>query len=413
MTKGGRPITGRAGIRRGHQIIALALISCLGAQPCAASEPTSLEARTRALELAYNLDQPESLAVMQQAVVTYPSDPAAFRTLATLAWLTILFKRGTLTVDDYLGPASRSSVSVPKPPPGLASMFRDNAKQALSLSEARLARNPGDVDALYELGSAVGLLTIYHASIEGQLRSAFRAARRAYDAHERVLDLDPSRKDAGLIVGTYRYVVATMAMPLRWVAYIAGFGGGRERGLRLVEEAAAADSDAQTEARFALVLFYNRERRYDDALEVLAKLQQRFPRNRLLWLESGATALRAGHAAQAEATLRRGLEMLAADNRERMFGEDRLWRYKLGATLVALGRYAEADEQLRTALAATGREWTAGRIHTELGKVADAAGRRRDAVAAYSQAIDFGRRDSDPVGVNEARRLKREPYRAR
>ena len=106
-------------------------------------------------------------------------------------------------------------------------------------------------------------------------------------------------------------------------------------------------------------------------------------------------------------------EDFSKDNRERMFGEDRLWRYKLGATLVALGRYAAADEQLRAALAATGREWTAGRIHTELGKVADAAGRRRDAVAAYSQAIDLGRRDSDPVGVNEARRLKREPYRTR
>ena len=62
--------------------------------------------------------------------------------------------------------------------------------------------------------------------------AGFRAARRAYDEHERVLDLDPSRKDAGLIVGTYRYLVSTLSLPMRMMAYVAGFGGGRERGHR-------------------------------------------------------------------------------------------------------------------------------------------------------------------------------------
>lgn len=413
MTGGARLVRGRVVIGGWRRVAALALCSSLGLASPAASEPDSLAARTRALELAYNLDQPESLSLMQRTVEEHPSDPAAIRTLATLAWLTILFKRGTLTVDDYLGPASKPNVAVPRPPPDLAALVKGNVQQALALCEARLTRNPRDVDALYELGAAVGLLTVYNASIEGQLLSAFNAARRAFDAHERVLELAPARKDAGLIVGTYRYVVATLALPLRWMAYLVGFGGGRERGIRLVEEAAAFDSDAQIEARFALVLFYNRERRYDDALNVIAWLQQRFPRNRLLWLEGGATALRAGRAEEAERTLRRGLAMLASDRRERMFGEDRLWGYKLGAALVVQGHYAEADRELRAALAARGRDWAAGRIRTELGKLADAAGRRSDAVAEYDRAIDLGRRDNDPIGMNEARRLKREPYRAK
>ena len=38
-----------------------------------------------------------------------------------------------------------------------------------------------------------------------------------------------------------------------------------------------------------LVLLYNREGRYDDALRTIDELQRRFPRNRLLWL-SGLTA---------------------------------------------------------------------------------------------------------------------------
>ena len=59
---------------------------------------------------------------------------------------------------------------------------------------------------------------------------AFGSARRAYNEHERVLALAPARKDAGLIVGTYRYLVASLSMPVRWMAYVAGFGGDKERG---------------------------------------------------------------------------------------------------------------------------------------------------------------------------------------
>ena len=91
----------------------------------------------------------------------------------------------------------------------------------------------------------------------------------------------------------YRYAVSELSMPLRLGAYLAGLGGGRERGLRMVEEAARYPSDVQPNAQFTLILLYNRAARYDDALRVIGDLQQRFPRNRLLWLEAGGTALRA------------------------------------------------------------------------------------------------------------------------
>ena len=83
----------------------------------------------------------------------------------------------------------------------------------------------------------------------------------------------------------YRYAVANLGAPLRLVAHLAGIGGDRERALHLVEEAASQPSDVQANAMFTLILIYNRESRYDAALRVVADLKQRFPRNRLLWLE--------------------------------------------------------------------------------------------------------------------------------
>jgi tetratricopeptide (TPR) repeat protein len=234
---------------------------------------------------------------------------------------------------------------------------------------------------------------------------AFRAAREAYDEHETVMALDPRRKDAGLIVGTYRYIVAALALPLRLVAYIAGFGGGREKGIRLIEEAAAYGGDNRTDARFALMLLYNRERRYDDALKTLAQLREEYPRNRLMWLESGSTSLRAGRPADADRLLSEGFARFANDHRPRMFGEDALWQYKRGAAQAALGRTTEAEVNLREALRTEGRNWVHGRAHLELGKLALKAGNRPAAKAELQSAIALGESDNDPATADEARRL--------
>ena len=74
-----------------------------------------------------------------------------------------------------------------------------------------------------------------------------------------MLELDPRRKDAGLIVGTYRYAVSALPLPLRAAAHLVGFGGDRALGVRMVEEAAAYPGDSQLNAMFVLVLLYNRE----------------------------------------------------------------------------------------------------------------------------------------------------------
>jgi tetratricopeptide (TPR) repeat protein len=210
---------------------------------------------------------------------------------------------------------------------------------------------------------------------------------------------------AALVVGTYRYLVAGLNTPTRWMAYIAGFGGGRQRGLQMIEQAAASPGDAQTDARFALVILYNRERRYGDALRIIDQLQRQYPRNRLLWLEAGATALRGGRAGDADRWLTDGIERLQTDRRLRMFGEESLWFYKRGAARVALRTAEAARADLNRALAGDVQDWVRGRVHTELGKLADRAGDRSRARAEYETALSILRNTNDPAGEREARTL--------
>ena len=271
-----------------------------------AQAPTAAQLRSQAFAQAYNLDYPEAVASFDKALALDPNDSATHRARATATWLHIIFRRGSITVDQYLGGASRSDLKLEKPPAADADTFQRHLTRALELAERRLAANPKDVSALYDVGAAVGLQASYAATVEGRVGGAFRAARRAYDTHERVMALDPSRKDAGLIVGTYRYVVATLSLPARWVAYLAGFGGDKSKGLHMIEEAARYPGDTQVDAKFALMLLYNREGRFEEALAVIRELMARFPRNRVLRLEAGATAIRARQYSEADRLLTAG-----------------------------------------------------------------------------------------------------------
>jgi tetratricopeptide (TPR) repeat protein len=364
-----------------------------------------------AFDLAYNLDHDQAQVVLEQAMRDHPDDAALPRAHATLTWLNLLYKRGMVLVENYLGPVSKSDVKVPAPPSPAAQAFQTRIAKSIALSEARLRTSPDDPNALYELGAALGLQASWSATIDGRVMGAFGAARRAYNLHERVLALAPQRADAGLIVGTYRYLVASLVLPARWLAYMAGFGGGREKGLAMIEAAAKYPGLGQTDARFALVLLYNREGRYDAALGQLAELRKQYPRNRLLWLEAGATCLRAKRPADAEAMLSEGMRMLATDYRPRMLGEDGQWYYERGVARVRLRKAPEAIADLTEALRHEQLGWIRGRTYLELGKAADLAGNRSGALAEYAKAKQASAAAGDDDAVAEARTLTSSPYR--
>lgn len=388
---------------------AAAVVMALIGAPVQADEAAAL--RQRAYDQAYNLDHEESLALFRRALALDPRSPATHRGIATISWLNVAFLRGTVTVEEFLGGAPRKAIELPPAPPVQAKTFAEHSARALALAEERLRQNPSDPDAHYEIGSTVGLQASYMASVEGKFFAAFRAAKRAYDAHERVLALVPSRREAGLVVGTYRYIVSTLSLPGRWFAYVVGFGGGRERGLRLIEDAAAYHSDSQTDAKFALVLLYNREKKYDAALKVLGDLRQRYPRNRLLWLEAGATALRASRLDESERFLSEGMKRLVTDDRPRIFGEEALWHYTLGEVRLRRGNRAGARASLETSLKAPAREWVRARTHLALGKLADLDGARQRARQEYQRASSLAESSRDPSTGAEAARLIRTPYR--
>jgi tetratricopeptide (TPR) repeat protein len=383
----------------------------MAASDASAAAEDARTLRMRGYAAAYNLDYPQAVALYDQAIALDPSNPAGYRARAAAAWLHIIFRRGSITVDQYLGAVHRADVTLPPPPKDDADIFATNSDKALQLAEQRAAANPNSPQAQYDLGAAVGVMASYGATVDGKMLASFREAHRAFDAHERVLSLDPSRKDAGLIVGTYRYIVSTLSMPMRWMAYLVGFGGDRALGVRMVEEAANYVSESQTDAKVALLLLYNREQRYADAQALCRTLIAQFPGNRLFVLEAGATALRASQFAEGERLLTEGIVRFANDKRPRAFGELGLWYYKRGMARVAQRKLADAKADLDRARSEPALDWVKSRTALETGKLADLENRRNDALAAYRDAIKLGDASQDDETVDAARALLKMPYR--
>jgi tetratricopeptide (TPR) repeat protein len=133
----------------------------------------------------------------------------------------------------------------------------------------------------------------------------------------------------------------------------------------------------------------------------------------LFWLETGSTLMRAGRSADAERVLNEGMAMTARDTRARMFGEDALWLYRRGSARAALGRTAEAREDLNRALGANGRKWVEGRAHLELGTIALNESNIAAAREHLTAAATLGDSDRDSASADRARALLKQRTVAR
>lgn len=389
-------------------LVALAMLLMTG-RPAAAQGPDLRTRIAAAFRAAYNLDNDEALKTAREAVAMAPNESSAHRALAAILWVDIIFGRGAVTVDHYMGGVTKSTIEMPKPPAALAAEFKSELARAIDLATARLKAAPEDLQAKFDLGAAYGLQASYLASVEGSVSSAFSSARRAFNAQEEVLTRDPSRLGAGVVVGTYRYVVSGLALPSRLFAYMVGFGGDKEKAITILT-AATRDATASVDARLALVLIYSREGRHADALRLLDSLATEFPRNRLFVLEQGSAAIRAGQMERAEDVLTRGLAAFERDDRPKVPGEHALWLYKRGLARLGRNHRPDATADLRSALQSGPEPWIGGRIHLALGKLADLDGHRPAALAEYQQARAISIKANDPPCTNEANRLLKQPF---
>ena len=239
--------------------------------------------RAEGYEALYNLDYTGARKLFQKMIDLAPNHPAGAQCFASSLWLQQLNEAWELAATLYSTEAYANGK--PKADRTQGDEFRKWIRTAKQLSQARLRKDPHDVEALYFLGAAEGLEAAYAAAVDRKFMAALRAGSSSVDHHREVLKLAPDFHDAELTIGLMDYVVGSLPLPVKMLVGTMGVHGSKKRGLGELERVSTEGHWARDAARVLLVDLYKREKRWTDAFEMARQLSAKYPRNYLFKLQ--------------------------------------------------------------------------------------------------------------------------------
>jgi hypothetical protein len=243
------------------------------------------EMRAAGFASLYNLDYEGARRTFREMTRAFPDHPAGQQFLAAALWLKTLNESRRLQASLYNDEGFYKEKDDKADPKAVAE-FRELTGRAKALSEARLKRDPKDVEALYYLGAVEGLKAAFAGAVERSFMSALRSGRESVDRHRDVVKLDPTFHDAKVTIGMYDYVVGTLPLPVKIGATFIGVRGSKKRGLATLEQVAREGAWARDDARSMLIALLKRERRFRDAHRYAAELAEKYPRNYIFKMEA-------------------------------------------------------------------------------------------------------------------------------
>jgi hypothetical protein len=169
--------------------------------------------------------------------------------------------------------------------PGERARFDKQLSRAEDLAKSRLSRDPRDGDALLAMTFAAGLRSDYAALIEKRNLASLHYNKEATAWAQQLLAVDPNCYDAHLAGGVSRYIIGSMAAPVRWLVRLRGVTGDKAGGIAELQKTATQGHLLAPFARILLAIAYVREKDAPRARELLVGLQRDFPNNALFGRE--------------------------------------------------------------------------------------------------------------------------------
>jgi tetratricopeptide (TPR) repeat protein len=358
----------------------------------------------------YNLEYDQAVTIFRKLVAEDPSSPNYRNYVAQVVLYREMFRGGALESELVSGNNSFLTRDKLATSADAEKEFDTSINASMEIANARIAKDPNDVTALYALGVAQALRANYNFLVRKAWMDALRDATAARKAHNRVVELDPNRIDARLIQGVHDYIIGNLPFHVKILGFIAGFHGDRESGMQALRLVADKGNLSRYDAQVLLAVIYRREKKPELALPLLNGLIARFPRNYLFRLETVQMYSDRGEKEQALAALEKVEQLKRAGSP----GFDALPMEKVNYYRGnLLFWYRDVDRGLEEMKKATRRN--AGLdLHTtvmawmRLGQLNDMKGLRNEAISAYKQAIAVAP-DSDVA--KESRQYLSNPYK--
>lgn len=415
-----------ANMRKQLRLLLLMSVS-LGACSVLAQEPSKPDAATSNLdklraegyEALYNLDYDGARRRFEEMARLFPDHPAGAQSYAASLWLQHLNQSWRLKASLYTNESYTSGKE--KADPKLVADFRQWARRAKTLSEARLRLNSSDTEALYFLGATEGLESAFAAAVERRYLGALRSGSRAVDRHRAVLKLAPDYHDAELTIGLYNYIVGSLPLSLKIMAGTIGYRGSKKRGLETLERVAKEGRWARDLARVLLMDLYKREKRWADAAALATDLSGRYPKNYIFKLQiadavsnelanqrqkksAGPSAADYDRVFEIFENLLRDKKLAEAGN-----GAAEIVHFRYGEALAAAGQNERAAREFLTVARRSSEAGLVTMARLRAGQTLDLLGKRPEALVEYRAVLN----GPDIYNLHqEARRGLREPYKS-
>jgi hypothetical protein len=229
----------------------------------------------------YNLDFADAQKEFASWESQHPDDPMGPVSEAAGLLFSEFNRLGVLETQFYANDAAFAARSKVAADPAVREQFRAAVSRTDQLAHARLAKNANDQDALFALTLSSGLQADYAALIEKRNLASLHFTKEASVWAQQLLAICNSCYDARVATGFSKYIIGSMAAPVRWMLRLGGLPGDKQAGIADLRQTAERGHYLAPFARILLAIAYVREKDNVRALQLLSSLRSEFPGNPL------------------------------------------------------------------------------------------------------------------------------------
>lgn len=264
------------------RMVVVALLTLLAGGVCFAASPSiPVPSLADGYHLMYNLDFVDAHQIFLNWQQQHPDDPLGPASDAAGLIFSELHRLGVLEAQFYTDDKAFDKREKLSPDP----VIKERFNAALNLAETRarvsLEKDPKDRDGLLAMTLSAGLKADYAALVEKKNLASLGYTKDASAAAQRLLAAHPTCYDAYVATGIGKYIIGSMAAPVRWFLKMGGFPADKRGGIEELKLTADKGTYLAPFARILLAIAYVREKDKPSALTILASLRDEFPKNPL------------------------------------------------------------------------------------------------------------------------------------
>jgi len=262
-------------------LAAMAVLSFIAVIVHASSTPASGTALDHGFVDLYNLDFAGAQQDFASWQAQHPEDPMGPVSEAAGLLFSEFHRLGVLEAQFFENDDAFERRAKVSPDPVLRDQFQAALRRAQTVAHARLAKDAKDRDALFAMTLSSGLQADYSALIEKRNLASLHFTKEASVWGQQLLAVCPDCYDGLLATGMSKYIIGSMAAPVRWLLRIGGLPGDKQAGIADLQLAAQRGHYLAPFARILLAIAYVRDKDKPRALQVLSGLHAEFPGNTL------------------------------------------------------------------------------------------------------------------------------------